>query len=941
MPRTDITIRGAREHNLKNLTLTIPRDKLVVFTGVSGSGKSSLAFDTLYAEGQRRYVESLSAYARQFLDQMEKPNVELIEGLSPAIAIEQKTASRNPRSTVATVTEIHDYMRVLWARCGIQHCHQCGKPISSQTPDQMVDRLMALDEGTRLQILAPVVLDRKGEYAEIFDEARRDGYARVRVDGQVIDLTEEISLSKRRKHRIEIVVDRVVVRPQSQARLAESMETALKLGDGMVLVDVIDSEELLFSQHAACSDCGISFGPLEPQMFSFNAPQGMCPECSGMGTTLEMDETLVVTDPDRSLSEGAIELLGNPETQHVKHVLEALHRHFGVEIDRPFRELPPEQRRIVLQGSPDTVRFRYRTRNGHTWEYSRTYDGILSQAQRRFINSQTDEEREELGQFLSDTPCPACKGGRLKPQSAAVRIADVSLCDVSRMCVRDAAAFFAGLDEQLSGARLQIAEPLLKEIGERLQFMVEVGLQYLTLDRSAPSLSGGEAQRIRLATQIGSRLMGCLYILDEPSIGLHARDNRRLLDTLLRLRDLGNTVVVVEHDEETILSADHIVDFGPGAGTHGGHVVASGSVADVLRSEESVTGQYLSGRRRIPRREARREPRGWLTVHGARENNLRAIEVGFPIGAFTCVTGVSGSGKSTLVCDVLLPALYKYLNRARVRPGAHDSVDGLEHLDRVIHIDQQPIGRTPRSNPATYTGLFGPIRETFAQLPESRLRGYRPGRFSFNVKGGRCEACQGDGLKRIEMLFLPDVYVTCESCKGKRFNRETLQVRYKGASIAEVLDMTVDDALELFRNLPRIARHLETLQQVGLGYIHLGQSATTLSGGEAQRIKLARELGKRATGRTLYILDEPTTGLHFADIEKLLAVLHRLADAGNTIVVIEHNMEVIRSCDYIVDLGPEGGDDGGLVVCAGTPEQVAAAAGSHTGRYLRQALVNN
>jgi len=938
MAREDIVIRGAREHNLKNITLTLPRDKLIVFTGVSGSGKSSLAFDTLYAEGQRRYVESLSAYARQFLDQMEKPNVEVIEGLSPAIAIEQKSASKNPRSTVATVTEIHDYMRVLWARIGVQHCHKCGRAITSQTPDQMVERLLSLGDAARIQVLAPIAQERKGEYKQIFDDARRDGFARVRVNGRVLDLSEDIVLDKRRKHSIEVVVDRLRIKPDVRSRLAESVETALQLGNGMLLVDVADEEELLFSQHSACLSCGISYGTLEPQMFSFNAPQGMCPECNGVGTTLEMDEEAIVTAPDVSLRDGAITLLGNPETQHTKHVLEAFERAFGVDCDTPFRDLSRAQQKVVLYGSKERVEFHYVTKRGRVFKYQRTYDGVVAQAQHAFINSGDDEKREELQEFLANTPCPACSGGRLRPESAAVAVGGKSVVDVSRMAVQAAAAFFRGLAANVSGRDKAIAEPLLKEIVERLGFMLDVGLPYLTLDRPAPSLSGGEAQRIRLATQIGSRLMGCLYILDEPSIGLHARDNERLLDTLIRLRDLGNTVIVVEHDEATIRAADFIVDFGPGAGTRGGEIVVSGPLDRVIDCPESLTGQFLSGARHVSAKRTRRKALGWLTLRGARANNLRAIDVALPIGALTCVTGVSGSGKSSLVCDVLLPALQKLLNGARVRPGPFDDIVGLEHLDRVIHIDQNPIGRTPRSNPATYTGVFGPIREVFAQLPEARLRGYQPGRFSFNVRGGRCEACQGDGLKRIEMLFLPDVYVTCEECKGSRFNHETLQVRFKGKSIADVLHSTVAEALDLFANIPRIERQLRSLAEVGLDYIQLGQSATTFSGGEAQRIKLSRELGKRSTGRTLYILDEPTTGLHFADTERLLGVLDRLADAGNTIVVIEHNMDVIRWADHIVDLGPEGGDEGGAVICTGTPEDVAQCSKGYTGHFLAEAL---
>ncbi len=933
-----IIIRGAKQHNLKNITLELPRDKLIVFTGVSGSGKSSLAFDTLYAEGQRRYVESLSAYARQFLERMDKPDVEHIEGLSPAIAIEQKAASKNPRSTVATVTEIHDYMRVLWARIGVQHCHLCGKPITSQTLDQMVERLMSLPEGTRLYLLAPVVRDRKGEYDQIFEDARRDGFARVRVDGHIIDLSEEIKLDKRRKHNIEIVIDRLVIRPRVRNRLAESMETALNVGKGMVIAQIGEDHDVLFSAEAACVDCGVSFSRLEPQMFSFNSPQGMCRACNGVGMTLEVDVSRIVPNPKLSLRQGAVELLGNPESQNTKHILEALERHFGIDLDKPFAELPEEHKEIILRGSDEVLEFRYVSRGGHVYRYYRTYDGVLNAAERQARNAANDSEFEEYHQYLARTPCPVCKGGRLRAESAAVLIDGKSICDVARMSVDEAFEFFTALQDKLDERDRAIAAPLLKEICERLGFMRDVGLGYLTLDRSAPTLSGGEAQRIRLATQIGSSLMGVLYILDEPSIGLHARDCKRLLATLKKMRDLGNTVIVVEHDEETIRNADFIVDFGPGAGVNGGNIVVAGPLSKVINEPRSITGDYLAGRRRIPI--GRRRPVGdkWLVVRGARHNNLKNIDVRFPIGCFTCVTGVSGSGKSTLVNDILLLALQRELYGARVRPGEHKKIEGVEYIDKVINIDQSPIGRTPRSNPATYIGVFTPIRETFAQLPEARMRGYKPGRFSFNVRGGRCDACEGDGLKKVEMLFLPDVYVTCEVCKGSRFNQETLQVKFKGKSIADVLAMTVDEAYELFKNIPRIERLLRTLKDVGLGYIQLGQPATTLSGGEAQRVKLARELGKRSTGKTLYLLDEPTTGLHFADVEKLLAVLQRLVDAGNTVIVIEHQMDVIKCADYIVDLGPEGGEEGGRVVVAGTPEEVAQCPYSYTGQILRRVL---
>ncbi|MBD3173810.1 MAG: excinuclease ABC subunit UvrA [Armatimonadia bacterium] len=935
-----ISVRGAREHNLRDLDLELPRDQLIVFTGVSGSGKSSLAFDTLYAEGQRRYVESLSAYARQFLDQMQKPNVDHVEGLSPAIAIEQKTASKNPRSTVGTVTEIYDYMRVLWARVGVQHCHLCGKPISGQTLDQIVDRLMSMPEGTRLQIMAPLVRDRKGEYLDLLEEARAEGFARVRVNGEIVDLADEIKLDKRRKHNIEVVVDRAIVRPKALSRITESMEIALRKGDGLAIIDVVGEGDHLYSQKAACVDCGVSFAKLEPQMFSYNSPQGMCQTCDGLGITLEMDEDLVVPAPELSLREGAVPLLGKPESQRAKCMMEAFETQLGIDVDTPFRDLPEDQRETILHGHPEAIQFVYRAASsGRVWRYKRRYEGILNQTERRFQEAEDESEMDRYQEYLARRPCTDCGGGRLRPESAAVRVGDRTITEVTSLAVSEAQKWFVEYTAGMSDRDRRIADRLIREINERLQFMVDVGLGYLTMDRAAPTLSGGEAQRIRLATQIGSHLVGVLYILDEPSIGLHARDNVKLLNTLRRLRDLGNTVVVVEHDAETILSADHVVDFGPGAGRLGGEVVVSGPIDEVLGCPESLTAAYLSGAKHVRPRESRRKPlRGWLEIKGARQHNLKKIDVRVPVGLFTCVTGVSGSGKSTLVNEILLPGLRRKLHRSVERPGEHDSIEGLEHFDKVIAITQDPIGRTPRSNPASYVGVLTPIREAFAMLPDSKVRGYKPGRFSFNVPGGRCEACKGDGVNKIEMLFLPDVYVTCEQCGGKRFNRETLSVRFKGKSIADVLEMTVDEGVELFENMPRIHRMLKVIQDVGLGYIQLGQSATTLSGGEAQRVKLAKELSKRSTGTTLYVLDEPTTGLHFADVQKLLNVLDRLVEAGNSVVVIEHNLDVIQCADWIVDLGPEGGGAGGQLIASGTPEDVMDTPGSATGIMLRKAM---
>ena len=937
MMKDKIVIRGARQHNLKDIDLEIPRNTLTVFTGLSGSGKSSLAFDTIYAEGQRRYVESLSAYARQFLGQMDKPDVDFIEGLSPAISIDQKTTSRNPRSTVGTVTEVYDYLRLLYARIGKPHCPQCGRPIASQTVEQMVDRVMALGEGARVQILAPVVRGRKGEYKKLFEEIRRDGFVRVRVDGELRDVSEEIDLDKNKKHDIAIVVDRVVVREGVEGRLADSIETALQRAEGIVLIDVVGGEEMLFSERFACPDCGVSFEELSPRMFSFNSPYGACPTCDGLGEKLEIDPDLVL-DPKRSLADGGIIPWADSNSRWLEGVLSGVCRKYEIDPHAPIGKLNPEQRKVLLYGTGETnVSFEYTNAQGRTRTFHTPFEGIIPHLERRYRESQSEWARSEIEQYMSSRPCPDCHGRRLRTESLAVTVGGMNIMEVSALSVRRALDFFDKLE--LSEREELIARQVLKEIKARLGFLVNVGLDYLTLDRATGTLSGGEAQRIRLATQIGSSLVGVLYILDEPSIGLHQRDNRKLLDTLKGLRDLGNTLIVVEHDEETIREADFIVDIGPGAGANGGRVVVAGTLEDVMRSSESITGQFLSGKRaiRVPAR--RREPNGhWLVVKGARENNLKNIDVAFPLGVFVCVTGVSGSGKSTLVNEILRNRLLQVLHGAHVRAGEHDGIEGIEHIEKVIDIDQSPIGRTPRSNPATYTGTFDLIRELFAETPEAKVRGYKQGRFSFNIKGGRCEACRGDGIIKIEMHFLPDVYVPCEVCKGKRYNRETLEVRYKGKSIADVLEMTVDEAVEFFKPLPRIHRKLQTLQDVGLGYIQLGQPATTLSGGEAQRVKLATELSRRSNGKTLYILDEPTTGLHVADIEKLLEVLNRLVEAGDTVLVIEHNLDVIKTADYIIDLGPEGGDAGGRVVACGTPEEVAQVEESYTGQFLREIL---
>lgn len=932
-----IRVKGARQHNLKNIDVTIPRNKLVVLTGLSGSGKSSLAFDTIYAEGQRRYVESLSAYARQFLGQMDKPDVDFIEGLSPSISIDQRTTSRNPRSTVGTVTEIFDYLRLLYARIGHPHCPKCHKPITRQSVEQIVDQVMSLGERTRLQVLAPVARGRKGEFKKLFDEIRREGFARVRVDGQMYEVGDEITLDKNKKHDIYIVVDRIIVRDDVYGRLTDSVETALKHGEGVVVIDVIDGEELVFSENFACVDCGISVEELTPRMFSFNSPFGACPTCSGLGEKMEIDPELVL-DLGRSVDEGAVIPWRNSSSQWLTCVLHAVCKKCGIDPQRPLSEAKPEQIQVLLYGTgSEKVAFEYTNKEGRTRTYTSEYEGIITHLNRRYRQTDSEYIRQEIEQYMSTHPCPDCEGKRLRPESLAVLVGGKNIIEVTSFSVRDALDFFNQLE--LTERELTIAHQILKEVKARLGFLANVGLEYLTLHRSAASLSGGEAQRIRLATQIGSSLVGVLYILDEPSIGLHQRDNRKLLDTLKTLRDLGNTVLVVEHDEETIRAADYVVDIGPGAGVHGGEVVAAGNVDDIIANPASITGQYLSGVKTIATPLTRRQPNGkWLRIKGAREHNLKNIDVDIPLGTFTCVTGVSGSGKSTLVNEVLYKQLARSLNGAHTKPGAHESIEGLEHLEKVIDIDQSPIGRTPRSNPATYTGAFDIIREVFAETVDAKMRGYGPGRFSFNVKGGRCEACRGDGILKIEMHFLPDVYVPCEVCKGKRYNRETLEVKYKGKSIADVLAMTVEEACEFFQHIPRLSRKLQTIFDVGLGYIDLGQPATQLSGGEAQRVKLATELSRRSNGRTLYILDEPTTGLHMADVDQLLKVLHRLVDAGDTVLVIEHNLDVIKTADYIIDLGPEGGDKGGRVVATGTPEEVAACPESFTGQFLAEVL---
>ena len=938
-----IMVHGARANNLKNIDVELPRDKLVVMTGLSGSGKSSLAFDTIFADGQRRYMESLSSYARQFLGQMEKPDVDSIEGLSPAISIDQKTTSKNPRSTVGTVTEIYDYLRLLYARIGIPHCPVCGREIRQQSVDEIVDRILQLEEGTRIQLLAPIVRGKKGEHKKELENARKSGYVRVRVDGSQYDLSEEITLEKNKKHHIEIIVDRLVVKPTIRTRLTDSLETVLSLTGGLVMVDVIGGEELLFSQSYACPEHGVSVEELTPRMFSFNNPFGACPRCTGLGMFQEVDPKLVVPNGDLSIRQGAIKAPGwnsLTDTSIAMMYYQAIAEKYGISLDVPVKDLSQEQLHLFLYGTKGEPLLLHReTAGGKSEGYHAPFEGVIPNLERRFAEG-SEWSKDEISALMSDVSCPVCHGKRLKPEVLAVTVGGLNIMELTALSVTNALEFFEKLQlterEQLIGARI------IKEIRERLGFLRNVGLEYLTLSRSAGTLSGGESQRIRLATQIGSYLMGVLYILDEPSIGLHQRDNDKLIATLKRLRDLGNTLIVVEHDDDTILAADYVVDIGPGAGVHGGNVVYAGDVQGLLACKESITGQYLSGRRQIPLPEKRRPGNGnYLTIRGAREHNLKNIQVQIPLGAFTCVTGVSGSGKSSLVNEILYKYLAAKLNRARTRYGNFDGMDGLEHLDKVIDIDQSPIGRTPRSNPATYTGVFTDIRELFAKTNDAKAKGYTAGRFSFNIKGGRCESCQGDGILRIEMHFLPDVYVPCEICKGKRYNRETLAVKYRDKSIYDVLEMTIDEAVVFFENMPKIARKLKTLQEVGLGYLKLGQSATTLSGGEAQRVKLATELSKRPTGKTIYILDEPTTGLHTADVHRLVDVLQRLTDAGNTVVVIEHNLNVIKMADWIIDLGPEGGDRGGTVVVSGTPEQVADCADSYTGQYLRPYLHGN
>jgi excinuclease ABC subunit A len=932
-----IVIRGARVHNLKNIDVTIPRDQFVVLTGLSGSGKSSLAFDTIYAEGQRRYVESLSAYARQFLGQMDKPDVDSIDGLSPAISIDQKTTSRNPRSTVGTVTEIYDYLRLLFARVGRPHCPKHGTEISSQTVTQMADRVLELPERTRIQILAPMVSGRKGEHVKLLEDIAKQGFVRVRVDGEIRDLSEKIQLEKNKKHTIEVVVDRIVVKPGIETRLTDSLETALNLTDGKVVVDVIDGEEMLFSQNLACPECGFSIEELSPRMFSFNSPYGACPDCDGLGARMEVDPELVIPDKTKTLREGAIEPWVGKSSNYYPSLLKSACLHYGIDMDTPVKELSKKELDILLKGTGERIPFRYENDLGQLKEITIRFEGVIKNLERRYRETGSDTIREQIENYMSNKACPTCGGARLRPETLSVLVGGKNIAYVTGLSIQEAKDFFADLE--LTEKEMTIARGILKEIQSRLGFLVNVGLNYLTLNRSAGTLSGGEAQRIRLATQIGSKLMGVLYILDEPSIGLHQRDNTRLIRTLEQMRDLGNTLIVVEHDEDTMLAADYIIDIGPGAGTHGGEVVAQGTPEEVMKMEHSLTGQYLSGRKFIPLPAERREPNGkWVEIQGARENNLKNVDVKVPLGVFTCVTGVSGSGKSTLVNEILHKALARQLNKSKWIPGAYDKIEGLEHLDKVIDIDQSPIGRTPRSNPATYTGVFDDIRDVFASTPEAKVRGYKKGRFSFNVKGGRCEACRGDGIIKIEMHFLPDVYVPCEECKGKRYNRETLEIKYKGKTISDVLDMRVEEALEFFKNIPRIKRKLQTIYDVGLGYIRLGQPATTLSGGEAQRVKLASELYKRSNGRTLYILDEPTTGLHIDDIARLLQVLQRLVENGDSVLVIEHNLDVIKTADYIIDLGPEGGDEGGTIVAAGTPEEVAEVKASHTGRYLKPIL---
>ncbi len=937
----NIVIKGAREHNLRNVNVTIPRDKLVVMTGLSGSGKSSLAFDTIYAEGQRRYVESLSSYARQFLGQMEKPDIDSIEGLSPAISIDQKTTSRNPRSTVGTVTEIHDYLRLLWARAGHPHCPSCGKEIRQQTVDQMVDAMCAYPERTRFQVLSPVIRAKKGEHVKVFEEARKSGFVRVRVDGEIHEVDDVPALDKKKRHSIEIVVDRLVVRPgkEFQSRLADSIETACQRSGGLVIFDMMDGNELLFSMNYACPDCNISIEELAPRMFSFNSPFGACPVCSGLGSRMVISEDILFPDRNLSLAQGALNAMGfnSAEKGGVSaQYFAAIGDKYGFNMDTPVKDIPEKGMKAMLYGTgAEKVTLVYDTPTGQG-KYATTFEGIIPAMERRYQETSSEAMKVAYEEYMAEEPCPACNGQRLKPESLGVTVGDKNLAEVSALSIMNVREFFKQVE--LSETETMIAAPILREIDARLGFLTDVGLGYLTLGRAAGSLSGGEAQRIRLATQIGSALMGVLYILDEPSIGLHQRDNHKLIATLKRMRDLGNTLIVVEHDEDTMKAADWIIDVGPGAGIHGGHIVAEGTFEDICNNEDSITGSFLSGRRKIAVPANRRTPHGFLTVKGAKEHNLRDIDVQFPLGCLCCVTGVSGSGKSSLVNEILYKHLAKVLNRAKTRPGKFDAMEGVEQLDKIICIDQSPIGRTPRSNPATYTGLFDQIRKLFAATPEAKARGYKENRFSFNVKGGRCESCSGDGLVKIEMHFLPDIYVPCEVCKGRRYNRETLEVTYKGKNIYDVLEMNIEEAMGFFENHPSILRKLETLYDVGLGYMKLGQASTTLSGGEAQRVKLATELSRRATGKTIYVLDEPTTGLHMADVEKLISVLQQLTDAGNSVIVIEHNLDVIKVADWLIDLGPEGGDAGGMVVCAGTPETVADCEGSYTGYFLKGLL---
>ncbi|HOP61921.1 MAG TPA: excinuclease ABC subunit UvrA [Spirochaetota bacterium] len=930
-----IIIKGAREHNLKNISLELPRDQLLVITGLSGSGKSSLAFDTIYAEGQRRYVESLSAYARQFLGLMEKPDVDFIDGLSPAISIEQKTTHRNPRSTVGTVTEIYDYFRLLYARIGVPYCHCCGKKITSQSVDQIVESLMTMRKGTKLQILAPLVRGKKGEHADKIEHASKNGFVRLRVDGEFFTVDDSISLEKNKKHSIDIVVDRLVVKDGIRPRLTDSVETSIDMGEGLVSV-ITDDSELIYSTQLSCPDCGISIPELSPRMFSFNSPYGACPECDGLGFIMQFDPERIVSDPSKSLNEGVLEVWGKSTSYWYLETVQALGRSLGFDPDTPWKDLTEDIKDVILYGTGGSkVNYNIKRKDSE-FKFSKRFEGVLPNLERRYRETNSEEMRMWMEKYMANTKCPACEGMRLRPESRAVKVAGKKISEITSLSISDSFRFFSEI--KLTPTESKISEQVIKEIKSRLKFLNDVGIEYLTLDRAAGTLSGGESQRIRLATQIGASLTGVLYVLDEPSIGLHQRDNARLLKTLKHLRDIGNTVIVVEHDEETIMEADYVVDLGPGAGVNGGYIVATGIPEEIKKSEKSITGNYLSGKKTIPVPETRRTAESFITLKGARENNLKNLEVRFPLGVFTTVTGVSGSGKSSLVIEILYRALSSLIMKSKEYPGAFSEITGLEAIDKVIDIDQSPIGRTPRSNPATYTGLFTPIRELFARLPESKMRGYKPGRFSFNVHGGRCESCEGDGVKKIEMHFLPDVYITCDVCKGKRYNHETLEVRYKGKNIFEVLDMTVDEAAPFFENIPSVNSKLQTLQRVGLGYIKLGQPATTLSGGEAQRIKLATELSKRATGKTLYILDEPTTGLHFDDIKKLIEVLNSLVEKGNTVIVIEHNLDVIKTADWIIDLGPEGGDAGGNLIGEGTPEELSKIRGSYTGQFLAKIL---